>query len=342
MADRRVASSKTPAIEAIRNFKPVHNQAPRVSSTGPSPWPVNVFHVSVSAVPPGRPGSFQPPREGQARTRLVVAAVSCYKRNCREGIIARICILASGSSGNCALLASGRTRILVDAGLSRRETFARLGAIGEDPGKLDAIVISHEHTDHVSGLPVLAKTLEIPVLMTHLARQGVNWNGYTPRAEIFQAGTKAVVGDIEIETFTVPHDAADPVGFCFRIEGLRVGFVTDLGYIPDSIRRHLSRTDFLVFESNHDLEMLKVGPYPWAVKQRVMGRNGHLSNDVASGFIRNDMDPATATLVLGHLSQHNNHPELARLVAAQALAQRGLNTNLVVADQHHATEVFYI
>lgn len=249
-------------------------------------------------------------------------------------------MLASGSSGNSALVSTGSTRLLVDAGLSRRELINRLAAVGEPFERIDAILISHEHSDHVSGLPVIAKTLDVPVYLTHLAAPAISWNGYQPKTEVFQAGMRLAIGDLEVDTFTIPHDAADPVGFCFRSQGLKIGLVTDLGYIPESIRFHLRGADLLVLESNHDLEMLKVGPYPWAVKQRVMSRNGHLSNDAVSDFIGSDLDGSVRTLVLGHLSEHNNHPEIARLSASQALTARGLGTRLVIASRHEPTETF--
>lgn len=281
-----------------------------------------------------------PVKEFRQTARLVVSRVSCYKRSSGEEIIVKACVLASGSSGNCTFLSTGRTRILVDAGLSGREIFSRLAAIDEEPGKLDAIVVSHEHSDHVSGIPTLVKKLGIPVFVTHLTEPAIAWTDCAAHRETFQAGSRISIGDLEIETFTIPHDAADPVAFTFHAQGIKIGLVTDLGYIPDSIKFHLRGTHLLILESNHDLEMLKVGPYPWAVKQRVMGRKGHLSNEVVSDFIQQDLDTATATLVLGHLSEHNNHPELVRLVAAQALAGRELFTKLVVAKPRQQTEVF--
>jgi len=252
----------------------------------------------------------------------------------------KVCVLASGSSGNCTLIASNRTRILLDVGLSRREVCSRLSAIGEQPEKLDAILVTHEHTDHVSGLAVLARKLRIPIFMTHLTAPTIPFEDYMPILETFQAGSRFSIGDLEIDSFTIPHDALDPVGYCIRSQGIKIGVVTDLGYIPDSIPFHLRGTHLLVLESNHDLEMLKVGPYPWSVKQRVMGRKGHLSNEVASDFIRRDLDPSTVALVLAHLSEHNNHPELVRLVGTQALKTRGLSTRLVVAEHRKMTEVF--
>ena len=132
----------------------------------------------------------------------------------------------------------------------------------------------------------------------------------------------------------------DPVGFTVRAQGVKVAIVTDLGYITDSLRVHLRSTDVLLLESNHDLEMLRVGPYPWSVKQRVMGRRGHLSNEVAAEFIQNDLDTTVSTLVLGHISEHNNHPELVRAAAAKALNGRALFTRLFVAEPGVQSEVF--
>jgi phosphoribosyl 1,2-cyclic phosphodiesterase len=149
---------------------------------------------------------------------------------------------------------------------------------------------------------------------------------------MFQAGATFTVGDFDVASFTVPHDAADPVGFTLRAQGIKVAIATDLGYMPDSIGMHLCGADVVLLESNHDLEMLKVGPYPWSVKQRVMGRTGHLSNDAACGFIRDNLDTRTSTLILGHLSEHNNHPEIVRLMAEQALNGRSLFTKLVIAE----------
>jgi phosphoribosyl 1,2-cyclic phosphodiesterase len=265
----------------------------------------------------------------------------CYKEEDpgRRAIV-KVCVLASGSSGNCALVATARTRLLVDAGLSRREICNRLSQAGEE-ARADAILISHEHTDHVAGLPVLARHLDAPVYMTRLAAPAICWNGYEPKLEVFQAGTRLAIGDIEIDSFTVPHDSIDPVSFCFRAEGIKIGIVTDLGYIPDSVKFHLQGTHLLVLESNHDVEMLKIGPYPWAVKQRVMGRKGHLSNEAACDFIRDTMDTTTTTLVLGHLSENNNHPAVVQISAEQALEGRALFTRLVVAEHRRPTEVFH-
>lgn len=235
-------------------------------------------------------------------------------------------------------MATERTRLLVDAGLSRKETFERLAGGGVDPASLTAILVTHEHSDHVAGLQVIAKTLRIPVYLSRLTAPCMVWGEYVPPLELFQAGSSFTIGDVEVISFTIPHDAADPVGFSFRAEGIKISIATDLGYLPDSIRFHLCGSDVLLLEANHDVEMLKVGPYPWSVKQRVMGRMGHLSNEVACRFIRDHIDTRTSTVILGHLSEHNNHPEIVRLMGSQALNGRDLFTRLVIADPKRATE----
>jgi len=248
-------------------------------------------------------------------------------------------VLASGSSGNSALLATDRARILVDAGLSLRELTRRLALIGEQPERLDAVLITHEHSDHVSGLVTLARKHRVPVFMTHLTAPQIDWGDSTPALECFQAGAGLAIGGIEISSFTIPHDAVDPVGFSFRVEGIKIGLVTDLGYVPESIQFHVRDAHVLLLEANHDLEMLRVGPYPWSVKQRVMSRMGHLSNLSMSDFLRDGFDARTPYLILGHLSEQNNHPEIVRRMAADALERRGLSTTLAVASQHEPCAV---
>jgi phosphoribosyl 1,2-cyclic phosphodiesterase len=250
-------------------------------------------------------------------------------------------VLASSSSGNSTFIRTDRTCILVDAGLSKRDILSRLAAIGEAPENLDAILITHEHSDHVSGLVTLAKQLNVPIFITRLTADAIPWEEYAPNLDCFQAGTTFSVGDIEVDSFTIPHDAIDPVGFCFRAQGIKVGLVTDLGHITDSIRFHLKGTHLLILESNHDLGMLKDGPYPWCVRQRIMGRMGHLSNDAACDFIKQDLDTSVSTLILGHLSEHTNFPAIVQVEATRALSNRGLfGPRLVVAKPKQQTEVF--
>lgn len=290
-------------------------------------------------------------------------------------------VLASGSKGNSTVVATQRTRILVDAGLSCRELLKRMHAAGEDARSLDAILITHEHQDHVQGVAVLARKLGIPVYFTEMThRAWIRWTHprkrmtYTewlrrrqqdesaqaaatdhaeqdlcedgasperdpaalPSVAYFEAGKRFMVGDINVEPFTIPHDAADPVGFVFEGEGVRIGFATDLGYMPANARQALRCCDVLLLESNHDTEMLRDGPYPWSVKQRVMSRVGHLSNEAAAEFLERNYDGQAAYVVLAHLSESNNLPALARVSAERALRDRMslLANKLLLAQQH--------
>ena len=321
----------------------------------------------------------------------------------------RFTVLASGSKGNSTVVTGGRTRILVDAGLSCRELFRRMKLAGEDPETLDAILITHEHSDHVGGLAVTARKLGIPVYFTEgTHRAWMRWLSprrqmtyaqwmeqcrrqaaerqaeadaaegevesdemadlpaaeavaepaaglpadqpdapdrvpprkedptWLPSVEYFRPGEPFEIGDIAVSSFTIPHDAADPVGFVFQAEGVRIGFATDLGYIPPNVKAQLKGLDLLLLESNHDLEMLRDGPYPWAVKQRVLSRVGHLSNEATAEFLEKVYDGQAAYVILAHLSESNNLPDLARVTAERALIGRAslMANRLLLAEQN--------
>ncbi len=254
----------------------------------------------------------------------------------------RVCVLASGSRGNCTWISTERTRLLVDAGLSKKETCARLDAIGERLEVCDAFIVSHEHVDHVSGIKGLARELGRPIYINRATHSAIEWGRKVTAFEIFTSGQSFAIGDIEVTPFSIPHDAADPVGFTFAAEGLKIAVVTDLGCIPEHVKQHLRGCHMLVFESNHDVEMLRVGPYPWFVKQRVMSRHGHLSNNATAEFLTVDYDGCAQVLVLAHLSEVNNHPEIVRLTALEALSRRasGCAPELHLATQDAPTKVF--
>lgn len=324
----------------------------------------------------------------------------------------RMTVLASGSKGNSTVIASPNTSILVDAGLSCRELLKRMKAAGEDPAALSAIIITHEHQDHVAGLSVLARKLGIPVYFTEPTHRAwvrmmtprttmtyAQWldkvqkekearaasaaasepssqvaesqpavaspavdlaasaaeseledDGlcdeaspvkrdptYLPAIEYFRSGANFSIGDISVTPFTIPHDAADPCGFVFESQGehIRMAIATDLGYVPPNVKAALRRVDVLLLESNHDLDMLKDGPYPWSVKQRVLSRVGHLSNHATAEFLARDYDGGATYIVLGHLSEQNNNPSLALLAAEQAIGGRMslLGNRIVLAEQ---------
>jgi len=248
----------------------------------------------------------------------------------------RISILASGSTGNSVLLETERTTLLIDAGLGRKEMQRRFAALGRSqPAHVDAILITHEHSDHSSGLAQMAREWDCPAYLTEPTHRAIvkmyaedpekpGKKASLERVEYIRSGDRFEIGDVEINPFAIPHDAADPVGFSFRVGGAKVAITTDLGYLPELVKHHLREADFLILESNHDLDMLKVGPYPWHIKQRVMSRTGHLSNTVVSEFLADSevFDARAQYLVLAHLSEQNNTPEVARISAEEALGRR--------------------
>lgn len=258
----------------------------------------------------------------------------------------RVSILASGSAGNCTLVESSRTRLLVDAGLGKRETLRRLAAIEQSVDHLDGIVISHEHSDHIGGLGALLIKWRTTVYFTQATHAETLRILSEPQAkrldriEFIQAGERFSVGDIEVAPFSIPHDAIDPLGFTFCADGVKLAVVTDLGYMPELVKHHLRDSDAVMLESNHDIEMLKVGPYPWHIKQRVMSRTGHLSNDTVSAFLADPegFDGRPRFLVLAHLSENNNNPDVARICAEEALGRRpsefAFDGQLLIASQH--------
>ena len=231
-------------------------------------------------------------------------------------------VLGSGSSGNSTLVSDGVTNILVDAGLSGKEIARRLEEYGLSPEKISAIVVSHDHGDHCRGVAPFVKNLDIPVFMTAAAFEasGVRVNPSKHRA--ISPGESFEIGEIVVSCFSVPHDAADPLGFVIEKNGVRVGIALDLGFMSNLVIERMKGCAGIVLESNHDVAMLKAGPYPWALKQRVMSRSGHLSNDAVARYLTCDFDGSAAHVVLAHLSRQNNLPDLALLSAQKALEER--------------------
>jgi phosphoribosyl 1,2-cyclic phosphodiesterase len=271
--------------------------------------------------------------------------VSLFIRTEGKAIGLRISILASGSSGNVTLLETESTRLLIDAGLGKRETLARLAALEMDVENIDGILITHEHNDHCGGLPQMLGMWKAPLYVTKPTMDALH-RALPDRlekrlrgVETIRAGQSFAIGDIEVHPFQIPHDSADPVGFTFRAGEVKMALVTDLGYMPELVKVHLRGSHCLMLESNHDLDMLKVGPYPWVVKQRVLSRTGHLSNHAVSEYLADPdgFDGLARFLVLAHISQENNNPDLARLSAEEALnrrpAEHAFTGELLIATQ---------
>lgn len=250
----------------------------------------------------------------------------------------RFNILGSGSSGNATLLEAGETRVLVDCGLPIKELAKRLAEAGETADRICAVVITHEHADHIKGLSALCKNLKTPVHISRraLAAARIKDEKSLAIGENLRPLETFEVGSLQITPIRVPHDSIDPLVFRFEYKGIRMAIVTDLGHVPQYVSEQLKGCDALVIESNHDLDRLKACRYPWSIKQRVLSRNGHLSNDETARFLREDFDGTAKHIVLAHLSRENNHPEVARLAAEEALASR---TPLFATLQHDLVRV---
>jgi phosphoribosyl 1,2-cyclic phosphodiesterase len=242
------------------------------------------------------------------------------------------CVLGSGSKGNCTYLESPETRILLDAGLSGREIERRLRCIDRSPETLDGILISHEHIDHIQGVGALARRYNIPVFATAGTwRRAQHVVGTVEEVREFSAGAPFRVKDLLVEPFSLPHDAEDPVAFRLSWGRRVLAVVTDLGYPSQLVRERLKGCHLLIVEANHDEAMLRAGPYPWPLKQRISGRSGHLSNTQSSELLRAVLHDELEQVVLAHLSETNNIPDLARLTMQEVLGSR--TTRLSVAAQ---------
>jgi phosphoribosyl 1,2-cyclic phosphodiesterase len=238
----------------------------------------------------------------------------------------RLCVIGSGSSGNVLYAEAGDARVLIDVGLSGKETVRRLNEIGVDPASLTAVVLTHEHADHAKGVSVFARSYDLPVYASPRTREACQFGRFADKIRFVDISSSEPfrIGGLEFYPFTVPHDAADQFAFTLESERAKAAIVTDLGYITQLVCERVRGADVLIIESNHDVEMLKICPqYPWALKQRVLSKHGHLSNDHVSDFLQRDFDGKAEHIVLAHLSKNTNHPHLARLSALQALDARG-------------------
>lgn len=244
--------------------------------------------------------------------------------------MSKVCQLFSGSTGNSTYIGCGQGGILVDAGVSCKRLTAALDEIGVDPKSLQGIFLTHEHTDHIKGVRVFASRFGIPVFgsqgtMCALEKQGLLTDGYD--AYILDLPTLAV-GDFEITTFATSHDTPESVGYRVALpDGNIVSVCTDLGFVSERVREGIAGSNALVMESNHDVNMLKTGPYPYHLKERVLSRRGHLSNADCAAELPNLVKNGTTRLILAHLSQENNLPLLAKRTALAALKAQGMEEN---------------
>jgi len=251
--------------------------------------------------------------------------------------------LGSGSAGNACYFESDGTSILVDAGLGPRETAKRLKQIGRELTQLQALIITHEHYDHIRGAESIARKLSIPIYLTKGTLDASAIDTQETPIVIFENNSTFAIGELNIHACRTLHDAIDPA--CFVIEardGTRIGIASDLGYVDQYVMKHLTGCDGLFFEANHDLDMLRMGTYPWSLKRRIMSRFGHLSNDDSMSAVQRMIGADLKTLCLIHLSEKNNHESIVRDMAARMVARTGAQLELGIAKQSEATGIYEI
>ena len=249
----------------------------------------------------------------------------------------KLTVLGSGSTGNAILIVAGETRVLVDAGLSAKEIARRLAIVGEDVHRLDAVLVTHEHGDHAGGLRVLLRMVDCPVYISAqtcdaYVSERTNVNDEEPRkraralehrVEQIESSRDFRIGEIDFHPFTIPHDAVDNFGFTATHQGVKIATLMDFGHITTLVSERLRGCAAVVIESNHSRDMLKAcDAYPWELKQRILSRLGHLSNEDLADWIRDEFDGVARHLVLTHLSQRANNPYLAQISAEVALRER--------------------
>jgi phosphoribosyl 1,2-cyclic phosphodiesterase len=250
-----------------------------------------------------------------------------------------LCVLASGSRGNATYLSDGHTAILIDAGLSGKELQRRMAVKGLDPASLTAILVSHEHTDHIQGVGVMARRFGLAVHISDGTWQASQQAlGKLADVRPFTCGHAFSIGGLAIHPFSISHDAIDPAGFTIGCNGSKVGVATDLGIATGMVKTHLQACDALILEANHDPQMLIDGSYPWPLKQRIRGRSGHLSNADAAQLLETLAHDRLAHVILAHLSEENNTPDKAKQAVETVI--NGGRTKLHVASQTAGTRVF--
>ncbi len=247
----------------------------------------------------------------------------------------RAAVLGSGSGGNAVVVESNGGRVLIDAGFSCKELERRMRLVGIDPSTISAVLLTHEHEDHIKGVDRFARKHRLPVYLTAGTMLGtVLGDEVVPRTVRIESGRPFEVGPFAVEAFSIPHDAREPVGFVLQDgAGRRLGLASDIGCRTQLAWGRLVDLDCLLLETNHDLEMLRSGPYPWALKQRVAGRHGHLSNREAADGLPELLAERLRFVVLYHLSRTNNLPALAAAEVAETLAREGSAAEIVISSQ---------
>lgn len=249
------------------------------------------------------------------------------------------CPLASGSKGNAIYVGTKNTKILIDAGISTKSICERLGQINVDISEIQAILVSHEHSDHIAGLKVLSMRYNIPIIANQLTAQAICENFLVrPRFKIFITGETFEFGDIEIHPFSVQHDAVDPVAFTLSFDGLKIGVCTDLGHVTSLVTTHLTNCHLLYVEANHKPEMVHASSRPYVYKQRVLGRTGHLSNEACGELVSNVWHDGLKQVYLAHLSSECNSPEVALSTVHGILEQKGITLPVSVAHQDRKSQ----
>jgi phosphoribosyl 1,2-cyclic phosphodiesterase len=239
----------------------------------------------------------------------------------------RFSVLASGSTGNAFYVETDRNSLLVDAGLSGKQMEQLFKQIERDMKQLSGILVTHEHSDHIKGLGVIARKYKLPIYAnekTWKAMEGLIGDIPTEQKFVFQMGTVKTFGDLDVESFGVSHDAAEPMFYVFHHEGKKLVLITDTGYVSDRMKGIIKNADVFVFESNHDVEMLRMGHYPWNIKRRILSDVGHVSNEDAGLALADVIGEKTKRIYLAHLSQDNNMKDLARMSVTQVLASKGI------------------
>jgi len=240
----------------------------------------------------------------------------------------KFCSLFSGSSGNCQYIKTENTTILVDAGLSGKKIQQEIVNIGEDPKKVDAIFITHEHIDHIQGAGIMSRRLNVPIYANRKTWEAMGtYIGDIKSENIRILDECAEVGDLSIMPFDISHDAAHPVGYNIFYKSKKISLVTDTGCTNDLIINSIMDSDLLLVESNHDEDMVLIGPYPWTLKRRVLGEFGHMSNDTAGNLISRVVRRGTEIVLLGHLSKENNFPQLAYKTVENILKENFIDVN---------------